>query len=245
MVVLVFYERCNLNGKYWFASQFPEAVFPCHESLIEGYRQRVIDGIDIMASSRVSIVTNISHCVNPEVHISRIEKLGELFQDYRVDVLVKHLTDRVKKLSEHNYRISYLFDYNFDYEYEINIDGELNGGFSYEGVANSFGWTELWDRIGSNGLWFHPDADCKRKFFDYSNYRRLGHWEPHNRQEIEALVYERGEPPIRVYACHGGLSISKESASQYTQRELHEHGKTTWLNPSMITLYSETLYKIP
>lgn len=141
------------------------------------------------------------------------------------------------------------------YDYLLILDMDLKGGFSYEGIANSFGWNEIWDCIGANGLLFRKTGEIWEKlFYDSWAFRRLCHRKDHDSSEINLLDYSRGEPPIRVFSVGSGLIIYKSNAldgEYYTAEDcdhptlnlqLVDKGKTVWLNPSMITLYSPTYY---
>lgn len=144
-----------------------------------------------------------------------------------------------------------------NYEYVIVIDMDLLGGWSYEGIANSFGWSEIWDMIAANSIYYNKiECGLQKLFFDSWAFRRLGHPEPHNEKDINLLNYNRGEPPVRVFSAFGGLSIYRgecilNNKFEYKDndcdhptmnKQLTDIGKTIWLNPSMITLYSETEY---
>lgn len=141
------------------------------------------------------------------------------------------------------------------YDYLLMFDMDLKGGFSYEGVANSFGWKDIWDCIGANGLLFRKiNNNWEKLFYDSWAFRRLGHKKEHNGSDINLLDYNRGEPPIRVFSVGSGLLIYKTESlngEYYTAEDcdhptlnlqLVDKGKTIWLNPSMITLYSPTYY---
>lgn len=167
------------------------------------------------------------------------------------------LARRIAMAKARNQYLKYVRRTGVEFDYIVIVDMDLDGGWSYEGVANSFGWHEIWDGIGSNGLVYELlESGMRRLFFDSWAFRRLNHPQPHDSAEINLLSYNRGEAPIRVDSAFGGLAIYKGECITKTKfeykdddcdhptlnRQLAEIGKTIWLNPSMITLYSPTEY---
>jgi hypothetical protein len=140
-----------------------------------------------------------------------------------------------------------------DYSYVIVLDTDLEGGWSYDGVASTFGHHE-WDYVGSNGL-LHRRSPTRISpedalHFDCWAFRRVGHDEPHPNDEINALRLLRGEPLQPVWSCFGGLGIYRMEclkSAQYSgedcehvclHRQMRKAGFTRlFLNPSQITLY--------
>ena len=52
-----------------------------------------------------------------------------------------------------------------------------------------------------------------RVFYDSYAFRRVNHPKPHPSAEINRLVYNRGEPFVKVSSCFGGLAIYRRDAS--------------------------------
>ena len=201
------------------------------------------------------------------------DKLFEEWEDknYKVKLItekldaVKHKQDdslaRMTDLA--NYRNKYLdeiFSKNIIPDYMIVVDLDLDGGWSYEGICNSFGY-DHWSFMGSNGLLYgvledSEDQEIRRVYYDAHAFRRLGHPKPHTHQEINVITYNSGEPPIRVRSCFGGMGIYKSSVFKHGARyagpecehvglhnSLIEVGcDNIYMNPSQIILYSNTHY---
>ncbi len=104
------------------------------------------------------------------------------------------------------YRNHYL-DYAQDnrwWDYLIVFDFDVEGGFSYDGVCNSFGW-DMWDVIGSNSLYYdNHNGQPRRLYYDSWAFRKFGKADYKN---VNLSQYNRGEKPIKVYSCFGGLAI--------------------------------------
>ena len=201
------------------------------------------------------------------------DKLFEEWEDknYKVKLItekldaVKHKQDdslaRMTDLA--NYRNKYLdeiFSKNIIPDYMIVVDLDLDGGWSYEGICNSFGY-DHWSFMGSNGLLYgvledSEDQEIRRVYYDAHAFRRLGHPKPHTHQEINVITYNRGETPFRVRSCFGGMGIYKSSVFKHGARyagpecehvglhnSLIEVGcDNIYMNPSQIILYSNTHY---
>jgi|688.fasta_scaffold733551_1 hypothetical protein len=131
--------------------------------------------------------------------------------------------------------------------YVLILDSDLHGGYSYEGILHSLSLD--YDIVTSNGLLY---LDGKRHFYDTWAYRRLGHPEPHISAEINELFLHRNEEPVKILSGFGGMAIYKrhcfDNSFQYQAGDcdhptLHKQlPYEVWLNPSQITLYSQTYY---
>ena len=138
-----------------------------------------------------------------------------------------------------------------DFDAVIVIDSDVAGGWSYDGLANTFGHDD-WDFVGSNGLlrqrlpsgsdWLHFDAWA---------FRAIGHPQPHDNIEVNSMVLDRGERLLPVLSCFGGLGVYSMAAMQSAQYSgpdcehviLHDRMRQqglgrVFLNPSQIVLYS-------
>ncbi len=138
-----------------------------------------------------------------------------------------------------------------DSDYIVMIDTDTEGGWSYEGIANSFSYT--WDGCGANGILYENST---RLFFDSFAFRRLNHPEVHSSREINMLLYNRGEPAIKVDSCFGGVMLYKRDSIQDVRydggdcehavfhQRMRDIGKSNiYLNPSQIVLYNKTEYR--
>jgi hypothetical protein len=90
----------------------------------------------------------------------------------------------------------------------IIIDCDVQGGFSIDGIASSFGHPG-WDFVGSNGL------ICRRHGLALNALRQYDTWAlrfdaaltPLSTAAAGGIVYERGLPLVPVTSCFGGLGI--------------------------------------
>ena len=147
-------------------------------------------------------------------------------------------------------------------QYTIVLDFDLAGGWSLDGIMNSFGWSD-WDFMGSYGVYVKP-----RRF---SLLRRAIGMLPYDRVHYDAwafrlanspemvpiaatnhLYWDNGSPPVRVFSCFGGLGIYRSEAMKLCKYDgsdtehvrfhnrMHEAGlDRLYLNPSQIVLYNE------
>jgi hypothetical protein len=289
-----------MNAIKWYISKFPEALYPCNEETQQDYSTKVITGRQKMAESTV-VICGIARDISKNIMatIARVERLGQMFKDYRVVIYENDSTDGtdivLKEWESQNYKVKItseklgdikyesstdverlvaLADYRNNYlhhifngdtivpDYIIVADLDLPGGWSYEGICNSFGY-DHWSVMGSNGLLYgilegSTDGEMRRVYYDSLAFRRKGHPEPHVSSDINAIVYNRGESPIQVDSCFGGLALYKSDAFRHGARysgpdcdhvELHRLMLDTgidgiYLNPSQIVLYSNVHYTI-
>lgn len=133
----------------------------------------------------------------------------------------------------------------------IIVDFDVQGGFSIDGIASSFGWPD-WDFVGSNGL------ICRRHGWTMNALRQYDTWAmrfdadltPLSTAAAGGLVYERGGPLVPVTSCFGGLGIYTMAAyarGRYGGDDL-EHATfhrslitagydQLFLNPSQLVVY--------
>ena len=153
----------------------------------------------------------------------------------------------------------------YDIDYVIVIDLDLEGGWSYDGLMNSFSYSD-WSAMTANGIYFREkrvtaggvaEVEIERLFQDSWAYRDYGD-ESLKRCEVTNLYrFERGEPPKEVFSNFNGLGVyrledikdcvfgAEENEDgtvtnewSYYHREMRKRGCHVYLNPSMITLYS-------
>lgn len=133
----------------------------------------------------------------------------------------------------------------------IVIDLDVAGGWSEEGVANSFGHRD-WDFIGSNGLIYRRDGLRINEVRQYDMWalRFDAELSPIPTAHARKYVYARGEPLVPVTCCFGGLGIYRMEAFRHGRygttdtehagfhRELIRQGYgRLYLNPSQILIY--------
>jgi hypothetical protein len=158
----------------------------------------------------------------------------------------------------------------FPIDYIIVIDLDLDGGWSYDGILNSFGY-DHWSAMTANGFEYKEKKieseqgveylEYERLFFDTFAYKKYGSWEVLDSEETNRLRFERGEEPFRVYSNFNGVGIYKYEdmidcvfgAHQnpdgtvinewsFMHNQMVKRGCNIYLNPSLITLYSPTEY---
>lgn len=165
----------------------------------------------------------------------------------------KRCLDRATRMA--NYRNKYrtfIHENYSDYDSVIVIDLDLPGGWSYDGIANTFGQETEWDFVGANGIIFkdYDGVHGRPLYYDAWAFRKYGDWEPMLARQVNPLYWPRGEPMLRVNSCFGGLGIYKLKAmsiSSYDGSDCEHipfHRKMVkagmdklYLNPSQIALY--------
>lgn len=133
----------------------------------------------------------------------------------------------------------------------ILVDTDLAGGWSEDGVANTFGHDD-WDVVGANGLVYRRCGLAVNALRQYDTwaYRADDALRARASGDVARLVPERGAPLIRVGSCFGGLGIYRMeafAAGTYDgddcehvafHRSLVQRGLSgIFLNPSQIALY--------
>jgi len=153
-----------------------------------------------------------------------------------------------------NQYLDYVSDKGEPSDVVVVADTDLPLGFSYEGIAHSFGHDD-WDMMGSNGLLILPvkgNTSGSRIYYD-----AWAHREHHDEKTIDierfnSIRLNRGDPLMRVNSCFGGLAIYSYAAftcgARYAgdscehvqfHRQIREAGfDRFYLNPSQIALYS-------
>jgi hypothetical protein len=271
-------------------ADFPEAAFTCDEPISPDYSQRVERGRSRMRESSAVIC---GLCRDVRIHLprtaARIERLGQMFRDYRVvlfendslDATREFLADwqsqnpKVDVLSEtanapkfsqsrsldraawladcrnrYRQRIAERFP---DFDYVIVVDTDLSGGWSYEGVAHSFGHDD-WDFIGSYGLAPRLDPELKEfpyVHFDVWAFHPAPSTAPRKLVNHNELLLRRGEPLLPVESCFGGLGLYRMAAMRaveysggdcehvvFHQRLRRAGFNRLYMNPSQLVLYS-------
>jgi hypothetical protein len=144
-----------------------------------------------------------------------------------------------------------VLDHCRDYDATILIDLDVQGGFSLDGIASSFGHPG-WDFVGSNGL------ICRRAGLQMNALRQYDTWAlrfdaaltPLSTRAAGGVVYERGATLVPVTSCFGGLGIyamDAYAAGTYGTDDL-EHAtfhrtliaqgfSRLFINPSQLVIY--------
>jgi hypothetical protein len=138
-----------------------------------------------------------------------------------------------------------------DFEHVAIVDTDLPDGWSYDGVAHSFG-SSPWDFVGSYGIIYQRQRliPSKALHYDVWAFRPLGSFQPLESRAGNELAWRRGDPLVPVNSCFGGLGLYRMPAwlaARYQggdcehvplHREMRERGYgRLFLNPSQIALY--------
>lgn len=137
-------------------------------------------------------------------------------------------------------------------EFVIVVDMDLGGGWSYDGIAHTFGHDD-WDFVGSNGLVPSPHGvGDGLLYYDTWAYRGADLEPPQAQGAVARLPWRRGDPLQAVGSCFGGLGVYRMEclkAAAYGgddcehvvfHRDLRSLGfDRMYLNPSQIVLYHE------
>jgi len=137
----------------------------------------------------------------------------------------------------------------------IAVDTDLPGGWSYDGVANTFGHPQAdWDFVGSNSILFRNYKGEKNKpvYFDVWAFRWRGSDTPTRPEDINPLHWPRGAAMVPINSCFGGLGVYRMDAFRRCSydgtdcehvpfhRKMRQSGMgRLFMNPSQITLYTE------
>lgn len=152
----------------------------------------------------------------------------------------------------------YIVDRYSDYDAVGVVDTDLEGGWSYDGVAHTFGHME-WDAVGSYGILYKRRGLQSNRaiHFDAWAFRAAGSHEPLSNSVVNSMQWERGEPFVPVTSCFGGLAVYRMPAFSSSEYDGHDaehvglhrrmaasgHGRI-FLNPSQITLYGRRWRKL-
>jgi hypothetical protein len=142
-----------------------------------------------------------------------------------------------------------------DFDYVCVLDMDLVGGFSYDGIAHSFG-SQPWDCVGSYGIIYQRHKlDLNRSLhYDVWAFRRFGSYDELDGTEGNLMSWQRGEALEPVYSSFGGLGLYRMPAwlsAQYAggdcehvalHREMRERGyDRQYFNPSQVVLYGRKM----
>jgi hypothetical protein len=185
------------------------------------------------ASSNPRVMVTIEDCHDPANPTTRCLARAERMARYR---------ERCQAL---------VLEHCKDFDATIVLDLDVAGGWSEDGVANSFGQRD-WDFIGSNGLIY------RREGLRINALRQYDMWALRLDEQLTSIptaqasryVYHRGEPLVPVTSCFGGMGIYRMEAYRHGRygaadcehaifhRRLIAAGfSRLFLNPSQILVY--------
>lgn len=140
-----------------------------------------------------------------------------------------------------------------NFDYLCIADYDLLGGYSIEGMYHTISQLKENTIIGANGLIYQKNI---RKYYDSWAYRDINSWEFTSNKINNALNLKRGEDLVEVNSCFGGMcfypiSVLDEDVEYQDydcdhvtlHKQLKNLGYKVYLNPSLITLYSENYYR--
>ena len=180
----------------------------------------------------------------------------------RVTIISEHRNDPVNPTSRCLSRVTRMAYYraacwsrvtqdHADCDAVVVLDTDLHGGWSYDGVANTFARGD-WDFVGANGIiyrrnYLRPNVTVQ---YDAWAFRTDDHYRPWTTRDVNNLTFRRGEPWEQVTSCFGGFGVYQFAAYQagvYTgddiehvtfHRSMCRAGYSRlFLNPSLIALY--------
>ena len=160
----------------------------------------------------------------------------------------------------------------FPVDYIIVVDLDLDGGWSYDGICHSFSydnWSAMTANgmeyvdatyVSSNGDEF---SEYKPLFYDTWAWRdiKTDMRNIPDSAEVNEFNFSRGDEPIEVNSNFNGLGIYKYEEAidckfdavmnndgsvvnewAYFHNEMKIRGSRIFMNPSLITLYTPTIY---
>jgi hypothetical protein len=145
-----------------------------------------------------------------------------------------------------------------DFDYMMVVDLDARGGWSNQGVANSFGH-DGWDAIGANGLddgKYYDSLPLRIDGFEDRAYTG-GRQERYDERQVKKNQVEwkadkrpnlrTGEPLVPVFSCFAGMAIYRMAALQGSRygsedcehvslhKKMHANGFARfYMNPSML-----------
>jgi hypothetical protein len=271
----------------YFASRFPEDLYTVAQNAQEDYSARVIYGFERMKDTSITIgilARNLEHIL--PYTIVRINALRTLFRSVTLVAYENDSTDKTKEILSRNVEFLISEELNnpvnksdksedrkvrmayyrnrlkdrmmrYDSDYYMIYDADILGGFSYEGIANSFSYT--WDVCGSNSIMYDTHENkTRRVYYDSWAWRSLGVLTDtqEDNEKANLMFYHRGDRPVRVTSCFGGLALYNKDTFQNVKYKYESYdcdhptlhipmwkdGKTIVMNPSQIVLYNKTRY---
>jgi hypothetical protein len=184
-------------------------------------------------NSNPRVIVTMENCADPTNPATRCLARAERMARYR---------ERCQRL---------VLDRCGDFDATIVLDLDVAGGWSEDGVANSFGQRD-WDFIGTNGLIY------RREGFNINALRQYDMWAlrfderltPIPTSQARRHVYRRGESLVPVTSCFGGIGIyrmdafrqGRYGAADCEHAVFHRHlikagFSRLFLNPSQILVY--------
>lgn len=147
----------------------------------------------------------------------------------------------------------HLLEHFADFDYVIAVDTDLPGGWSYDGIAHSYGMDD-WDFVGSYGLTQQLGLTSDKfpyRHFDIWAFRPARGTAARKLVDHTKLELYRGDAAFPVDSCFGGLGIYRMECLQVCEYGgtdcehvvLHQRMQQAgfdrlFLNPNQIVLYT-------
>ena len=162
--------------------------------------------------------------------------------------------DRASRLAFYrNQYLDFVYKQLAPFDSLIVADTDLRGGWSYDGIADTFGF-DSWDAVGSYGIIqrVRPTRPpiVQWRHFDTWAFRNRGHPHAHDSSEIALLSVGRGDGLVPVESSFGGLAIYRSeclrevrySGEDCEHVRLHARMRGAgfdrqFMNPSQIVVY--------
>lgn len=182
-----------------YTEAFDESEYPVAEKWRDAYEKNIQRGLEVMSESRVVFMGALNGCC-----LQRIYRTSSFFKDWAV-ILGSNLNKvRLRAIDEHP-----------TFDFVITVDTSTTQGWSYDGLAHTFGYYGLWDAVVAN-----PQPG--------SQYSRGEPLIPHAGGYNGLGVY-------RMYCMHRSYYWVPDSTHETFHKRLGENGLgRIYLNPSQI-----------
>jgi len=140
-----------------------------------------------------------------------------------------------------------------DWDNVIIVETDIEDGWSYDGILNTFGQSTEWHAVGANGILYRPYRNEINRPLQYDvwAWRWPDSWKAQDNSKVNPRFWPRGEPLVPLNSCFGGLGIYKMeamAAARYDGSDcehvpFHHSMKAAgftgvFMNPSQIVLYN-------
>lgn len=180
-------------------------------------------------------------------------KVACIFEDRDdpINLQIRDL-DRATRMAYYRNQCRKFVADNYDeHQYCVVVDTDLPRGWSFEGVANTFGHVG-WDMVGSNSL-LHDHRSARARgyplYFDVWALR-IKSYEAVDGTVGNEMYWEPGGDLVPVKSCFGGLGVYKMEAMKRCSysgvdcehvpfhRQMSQQGMSRlFMNPSQVVLY--------
>ncbi len=210
----------------------------------------------LFADARVIVFENDS-CDDTKVQLSRWASGDERVVAVSEDAAAPpshgvRCLERAGRMARYRTRCQQLVLEHFPrFEFVIVVDFDAEGGWSTDGIANTFGHKE-WDFVGANGLIYRRSGLNVNAMRHYDTWalRFDARCTPLRAVEASRFEYHRGDPLVPVTSCFGGLGIytmQAFAAGRYDALDMEHVGfhssmaaagfSRMFLNPSQIVIH--------